>query len=67
MNQESKIWLKNKTNTNMALELEKLFKSNFLIIPGAHDAISALLAVTTFLPLKNFNGFLFDSVVFALI
>ena len=44
MNQESKIWLKNKTNTNMALELEKLFKSNFLIIPGAHDAISALLA-----------------------
>ena len=42
MNQESKIWLKNKTNTNMALELEKLFKSNFLIIPGAHDAISAL-------------------------
>ena len=44
MNQESKIWLKSKTNTNMALELEKLFKSNFLIIPGAHDAISALLA-----------------------
>ena len=44
MNQENKIWLKNKTNTNMALELEKLFKSNFLIIPGAHDAISALLA-----------------------
>ena len=44
MNQESKIWLKNKTNTNMALELQKLFKSNFLIIPGAHDAISALLA-----------------------
>ena len=44
MNQGNKIWLKNKTNTNMALELEKLFKSNFLIIPGAHDAISALLA-----------------------
>ena len=44
MKQENKIWLKNKTNTNMALELEKLFKSNFLIIPGAHDAISALLA-----------------------
>ena len=44
MNQESKIWLKNKTNTNMGLELEILFKSNFLIIPGAHDAISALLA-----------------------
>ena len=44
MNQDSNIWLKNKTNTNMGLELEILFKSNFLIIPGAHDAISALLA-----------------------
>ena len=44
MNQEHKIWLKNKTNTNMGLELEILLKSNFLIIPGAHDAISALLA-----------------------
>ena len=44
MNQDSNIWLKNKTNSNMGLELEILFKSNFLIIPGAHDAISALLA-----------------------
>jgi len=44
MKQDSNIWLKNKTNTNMGLELEILFKSNFLIIPGAHDAISALLA-----------------------
>ena len=44
MNQNNNIWLKNKTNTNMGLELEILFKSNFLIIPGAHDAISALLA-----------------------
>ena len=44
MNQDSNIWLKNKNNTNMGLELETLFKSNFLIIPGAHDAISALLA-----------------------
>ena len=44
MKQDSNIWLKNKTNSNMGLELEILFKSNFLIIPGAHDAISALLA-----------------------
>ena len=44
MNQENKVWLKNKINTNMGLELESLLKNNFLIIPGAHDAISALLA-----------------------
>ena len=44
MNQENKVWLKNKININMGLELESLFKDNFLIIPGAHDAISALLA-----------------------
>ena len=44
MNQDSNIWLKKEPNTNMVLELEILFKSNFLIIPGAHDAISALLA-----------------------
>ena len=44
MNQEDKVWLKNKINTNMGLELESLLKNNFLIIPGAHDAISALLA-----------------------
>jgi len=44
MNQENKVWLKNKINTNMGLELESLLKNKFLIIPGAHDAISALLA-----------------------
>ena len=44
MSQENQIWLKKKSNTNMGLELESLFKSDFLIIPGAHDAISALLA-----------------------
>ena len=44
MNQENKVWLKNKINTNMGLELDILLKNNFLIIPGAHDAISALLA-----------------------
>ncbi len=44
MNQENKVWLKNKINTKMGLELESLLKNNFLIIPGAHDAISALLA-----------------------
>ncbi len=44
MNQENKVWIKNKINSNMGLELECLIKKKFLIIPGAHDAISGLLA-----------------------
>ncbi len=44
MNQENKVWIKNKINSNMGLELESLIKKKFLIIPGAHDAISGLLA-----------------------
>ncbi len=44
MTKKDKIWFTNNNKSNHTLKFEKLYKNDFLIIPGAHDPISALLA-----------------------
>ena len=44
MNKKNELWIKKKDYTNLGLRFENLYKKQFLIIPGSHDTISALLA-----------------------
>ena len=44
MNKKNELWFKKKDYTNLGLRFENLYKKQFLIIPGSHDTISALLA-----------------------
>ena len=44
MTEKQEIWFNNKVYTNQRLVFENLYKNQFLVVPGAHDPISALLA-----------------------
>ena len=44
MNKKNELWFEKKDYTNLGLRFENLYKKQFLIIPGSHDTISALLA-----------------------
>ena len=44
MTKKQEIWSNNKGFTNQGLMFENLYKNQFLVVPGAHDPISALLA-----------------------
>ena len=44
MTKKQEIWFNNKGFTNQGLMFENLYKNQFLVVPGAHDPISALLA-----------------------
>ena len=43
MNKKNELWFEKKDYTNLGLRFENLYKKQFLIIPGSHDTISAVL------------------------